>query len=351
MTLCNVVLSTEPRGGKGGVATVIPMYLEALSKLGCTKFIPTHSGQHIWGKFAPWLGSFLRCLIVIATRRRSKIVFHLHPGSGFCIIRMLTLAIFLRGIARQHVLVFMHTPYLERYLKNTVWRLIIGTLIRSVDRTIVLTTYARNLLDKYGLAGTADVIPNPFHGNVRPTGRMKEIGDVINVLTMGRLVKGKGILETVKAMVALPENYHLVVAGDGELEGELRKEIHFHSLESRVRMLGWISGSEKAELLASASVFCLPSKVDSFGMSFVEAQHYDLPIVAFRHPPVMEVIRQDAAVFVDSLEPNVLSLAIEKANELNSRLPRESGARWVDDSFGVTHISLLLRSTILTILG
>jgi glycosyltransferase involved in cell wall biosynthesis len=327
------------------------MYLEALSKLGRTTFIPTHSGQHIWGKFVPWLASFFRCLKVIATQRRSRIVFHLHPGSGFCIIRMLILAIFIRGVARQHVLVFMHTPYLETYLKSTAWRLIIGTLIRCVDRTVVLTAYARNLLDKYGLAERADVIPNPFHGNARVNGRTKEIGDVINVLTMGRLVKGKGILETVKAMVALPENYHLVVAGDGELGGELEKAIHFHGLESRVRLLGWISGSGKDELLASASVFCLPSRVDSFGMSFVEAQYYDLPIVAFRHPPVMEVIRQDAAVFVDSLEPDVLSLAIEKANELNFLLPPGSGAHWVDASFGVDHTSLRLRSTILTILS
>jgi glycosyltransferase involved in cell wall biosynthesis len=349
--LCNVVLSTEPRGGKGGVATVIPMYLEALSQLGRTKFIATHSGRNVWGKFAPWLASFFRCLILIATRRRTKIVFHLHPGSGFCLIRMLILAIFLRGIARQRVLVFMHTPYLEKYLESMVWKAIIGALVRCAHRTIVLTRYARNLLEKYGLAERTDVIPNPFRGNPRISGRTKEVGNVINVLTMGRLVKGKGIIETVKAMVALPENYRLSVAGDGDLAEELKREIQSHGLDSRVRLLGWISGSEKDELLASSSVFCLPSKVDSFGMSFVEAQYYGLPIVALRHPPVMEVIRHDAAIFVDSLAPDVLALAIEKANELNGSLSPGSGAHWVDDSFGVGHTSLLLRSTIFAIIG
>ncbi len=342
MTLCNVVLSTEPRGGKGGVATVVPMYLEALSELGKTEFIPTHSSRKFWGKFGPWLCSFFRCMRTMARERSSRLFFHLHPGSGFCIVRMLFLAIFLRSVARQRVLVYLHTPYLETYLENPVWQLIIGALARQSTYVIVLTSYARAVLAKHGLSGKARVIPNPFRACARRAERIENVSGEVTVLTMGRLVKGKGILETVMAMSRLPGNYRLVVAGDGELAALMREVISENRLESRVVMKGWVSGVEKDELLANANVFCLPSTVDSFGMSFVEAQCYDLPIVAFRHPPVLEVICPERAIFVSELAIDSLAEAIKKAAEIGSEGVLEGGAKWVNDLFGISKIANLL---------
>ena len=339
MNLCNVVLSTEPRGGKGGVATVIPMYLEALGKLGRTEFIPTHTNRGVSGKFVPWFFAFFRCAGVIVRGRGSQIVFHLHPGSGFCIIRMLILAFFLRYVAKQYVLIYLHTPYLDAYLNSKFWRPIVGALVRCSDRVIVLTSYARDLLKSHNIIGQVRIVPNPFRADCCRANKATRINENVTILIMGRLVSGKGFVETVRAMAELPENFHLVVAGEGELGDQIRDEISLNNLESRVKMTGWIFGSEKEEYLAKANVFCLPSKVDSFGMSFVEAQCYDLPIVAFRHPPVMEVIRPCAAVFVDIVEPKNLSQAIEAANGLNSIIVAGSGARWVEESFGVGKIS------------
>lgn len=56
MELFSIVLATEHRGGKGGVATVIPMYIEALKKLGRVRFISTHNGKKYGGNLG--LGYF-----------------------------------------------------------------------------------------------------------------------------------------------------------------------------------------------------------------------------------------------------------------------------------------------------
>lgn len=58
VTDIHVVLSTEPKGGKGGVATVIPLYLELLNTFGRAVHIPTHRSVPIWGKLGPWWLSF-----------------------------------------------------------------------------------------------------------------------------------------------------------------------------------------------------------------------------------------------------------------------------------------------------
>ncbi|MFX1761089.1 glycosyltransferase [Paraburkholderia sp. A1RI-2L] len=259
---------------------------------------------------------------------------------------MLVLAMFLRGVARQHVIVYLHTPYLEGYLERTMWRSIFGALIGLSSGVIVLTSYARALLDKYDLAAKANVVPNPYRVCAHYPERTGSANGEITVLTMGRLVEGKGIAETVRAMSNLPDHFRLVVAGDGELAEEIKADVEKYKLGSRVTLVGWVADQDKINLLSECSVFCLPSKVDSFGMSFVEAQCYDLPIVAFRHPPVMEVIRHGGAIYVDELGEKNLASAILEANCLNSKIVRGSGARWIDESFGIENISRILRRVV-----
>lgn len=337
MRMCNVVLSTEPGRGKGGVATVIPMYLEVLGGMGAVEFIPTHDGGSL-GKFWPWIKSFVRAVNVAKRHRGRNCIFHLHPGSGFCLIRMMLLAAFLRYGLRRSVLVYLHTPYLDRYLDSWLWRSVLWTLIKCADRVVVLTSYAFDLLRTKGLANTARVVPNPY----RPaeTRNEKHVpGDGgITVLTMGRLVEGKGFMETLNAMPHLPANYKLIIAGDGQLKEAIGNAIDNLGLAHRVSMTGWVFAGKKEELLLSANVFCLPSKVDSFGMSFVEAQVYDVPIVAYSHPPVVEVVREQGGVFVDSLKPEAIAGAIKKANDLNATLLPGSGRQWVHETFGIERI-------------
>lgn len=346
MKLCNVVLSTEPCGGKGGVATVVPMHIEALNTFGETEFYPTHNGRQAWGKFGPWMLSFFRCLGAIVRHRSGRLIFHLHPGSGFCIIRMLLLAAYLKFLARQRVFVYLHTPYLEQYLATGFWRRVIGNLIRCADRSIVLTEYARSVLERYGLSSRSCVIPNPYRCRRSGLAKVDATQDAVLVLTMGRLVEGKGFLETVRAFSQLPSRFRLVIAGEGELLPRLRETIALLGITERVELKGWVSGDTKEALLAHADVFCLPSRVDSFGMSFVEAQCYDLQIVAYRHPPVIEVIRPGAAVFVDALDEQTIAAAIEDAAAMARKGSKGKGPEWVHERFGISRIAELLKRTI-----
>jgi glycosyltransferase involved in cell wall biosynthesis len=339
MTVIHVVLSTDPKGGKGGVATVVPVHLALLQTTGETIYIPTHRPVPIWGKFGPWMTSFARCLAVTLKGIGKKMLFHVHPGSGLCLIRMLLLCVFLRVLLRQRVFVYLHTPYFEDYLRHRFWKRIIGGLVKLSTRTIVLTDYARGLLDRQGLLGKVRVIPNPYSPEEYVTGPKRN--DVCFVLAMGRIVHGKGFLETLRAFARLPEKYRLIVAGEGPLLGLLRDEAEKLHITDRVEWTGWVFGKAKRELLQRSHVFCLPSRVDSFGMSFVEAQCFDLPIVAFQHPPVMEVISPAQSVIVQSLDPQTLASAIVEADRLSSTTEAGAGAgrRWVEERFGLERIA------------
>ena len=57
--------------------------------------------------------------------------------------------------------------------------------------------------------------------------------------------------------------------------------------------LGWISGDEKEKLLNESNIFCLPSAYDSFGMVFIEAMAFNLPIVAYNWGPIRDVVTSE----------------------------------------------------------
>lgn len=346
MKLCNVVLSTDTRGGKGGIATVVPMYLEALSDLGETEFYPTHNGQRVWGKFGPWMLSFIRCLGAIVRHRGKNLIFHLHPGSGYCLVRMLILAAYLKLLNGQRVFVYLHMSRLEAYLTSRFWRYVIGNLMRCADRSILLTEYARSLLEQHGIFSRSCVIPNPYRCQRTGPVKANATRSGILVLAMGRLVEGKGFIETVRAFAHLPSNFRLAIAGEGEFLPKIRDEIALLEISERVELKGWVTGNEKDDLLALADVFCLPSKIDSFGMCFVEAQCYDLPIVAYRHPPVTEVIRPGKAVFVDTLDAPTIAAAIQEAVDMSRKGHSGDGPKWVREEFGVSRIAELLKQAI-----
>ncbi|SPB14046.1 glycosyl transferase family 1 [Caballeronia novacaledonica] len=346
MTAIHVVLSTEPKGGKGGVATVIPLHLELLGAFGGVVHIPTHRSIPVWGKLVPWLISFFGCINVTRRYAGTKKLFHVHPGSGFCLLRMLALTAFLRLLLRQSVFVYLHTPYLERYLESRFWRHLIAALVRLSTRTVALTRHAKDLLERHGLSKKIKVIPNPYRQETSVARAKKEKDGICRVLVMGRIVPGKGFLETLRAFAQLPEHFHLIVAGEGPLVEAMRAEGQELALMSRVEWVGWISGDAKQRLLDCVDVFCLPSRVDSFGMSFVEAQYHDLPIVAFRHPPVLEVIRCEQAVYVDSLDPATLARAVIDAARLAGSIEPGSGRRWIEDHFGLSRVTRIVEEAI-----
>ena len=90
-------------------------------------------------------------------------------------------------------------------------------------------------------------------------------------------------------MPLLP-GYRLLIAGEGDQEAQLRTMVARLGLGERVAFLGWVSGSGKERLWRECGLFCLPSRCDSFGMSFVEAIVRGVPVVALDWAGVPEVV-------------------------------------------------------------
>jgi glycosyltransferase involved in cell wall biosynthesis len=97
------------------------------------------------------------------------------------------------------------------------------------------------------------------------------------ILALGRLHSKKGFDVLLKSLADIPGAY-LWLAGDGPLEGELKKLSSELGLDSRVRFLGW--RNDRAALFASCDLCVMPSRYEPFGTVMIEAWAYDCPIIA-----------------------------------------------------------------------
>jgi glycosyltransferase involved in cell wall biosynthesis len=100
----------------------------------------------------------------------------------------------------------------------------------------------------------------------------------IKVLYAGRLSREKGIdllADAFLAAHAVDSRLHLLLAGGGPEEGELRSR-----LGDAATFLGWLDGEDLAVAYASADAFLFCSVTDTYGQVILEAGASGLPVIA-----------------------------------------------------------------------
>ena len=143
------------------------------------------------------------------------------------------------------------------------------------------------------------------------------------VLFLGRNVEYKGIEELLKAAAlvwkSLPDT-QFFFAGPKEGNSE---NIFRHYSDSRVHVLGLVSDSEKAALLKACDVFCMPSREESLGGTFLEAWVFGKPIIGAKIPPLMELTENGQGGFLVIPYPEEIAekiLILLHDSELSSRM-------------------------------
>lgn len=181
------------------------------------------------------------------------------------------------GDSRWHI--YKHVWFVWPYFKQ---------IFKRADKIQVISNYLSDWVKKMGAKCSIEVVPNgvdlekfrisnfEFRNNFKfqITNDLKISEGVKLIITVSRLVKKNGVGDLVKSMEFLPEDYHLLIAGSGELESEL-KEI----ANDRVHFLGNISHDELSKYFSMSDVFCRPSLSEGLGNAFLEAMAIGVPVI------------------------------------------------------------------------
>jgi glycosyltransferase involved in cell wall biosynthesis len=132
------------------------------------------------------------------------------------------------------------------------------------------------------------------------------------VLFVGRLYRRKRVDVLLRAAAALrgriPE-LEVRIVGNGPCAAPLRQLAGELKLNGTVTFLGDVSRSQLVDEYCAASVFCLPSVQEGFGIVLLEAMAAAKPIVASRAAAIPEVAPHATLVEPDS--PEALAAGIE----------------------------------------
>lgn len=206
----------------------------------------------------------------------------------------------------------------------------------AANKIIAVSNYTKNMLiTHYGIApDKIAVVHNGNSDDFAPTHSVIESRsnkkDKPMVLFLGRLTIQKGawqFLEMAAQIHALRDDVQFVVAGDGNMLGELIQRACDLGLQDCTMFAGMVNSAEAKKLYAQADCFVMPSVSEPFGLVALEAIAQGTPVVLSNQSGASEVVGHcfkvdfwDTAKMADC----VLTVLREEplARQLRSEAPR-----------------------------
>ncbi|MDP9008558.1 MAG: glycosyltransferase family 4 protein [Pseudomonadota bacterium] len=161
--------------------------------------------------------------------------------------------------------------------------------------------------------------------------------DAFLMVTVGRLVARKATVQLVQALAAAQRPAaHLLIVGDGPDAGAIQHAAAHAGLSDRVHLLGHVSEERKCQALSAADVFISASQHEGFGLVFLEAMAFGLPIICYDHGGQTDFLADGVTGHLVSL--NDLDGLVRALLNVHDRAPvraamSEHNRRLVEDYF------------------
>lgn len=181
---------------------------------------------------------------------------------------------------------------------------------------------------------------------------LNDYNKTITIVTVSRLLKRKGYLESIRAMgkvISKYPNLKYLIAGEGHDRKVFEKLIWELNLENNVQLLG--NRYDVPGLLKTANLFLFPSHYEGQGGSLVEAMIMGTPILASRIPVIEESVKDNhsARLFrlkdVDDMATQILWALSqpEEMKELGENARKEASERFDIENVAKQHEALYNR--------
>ncbi len=206
------------------------------------------------------------------------------------------------------LIVHVHATEFDRsgeHFGNPVVHEIEQQALLMADRIIAVSNITKSIIvQRYGIpADKVEVIHNAIdvaslgaHEYDRQTYRYLEAlkfeGYTV-VATVTRFTIQKGLTHFVRAAARACEKYDKLVfllAGDGEQRDELIRLSAELGISDKVFFTGFVRGKQWRDAYAVADIFVMSSVSEPFGLTALEAAHYDSSLIITRQSGVGEIL-------------------------------------------------------------
>ncbi|SEF14548.1 phosphatidylinositol alpha-1,6-mannosyltransferase [Rhizobiales bacterium GAS191] len=202
------------------------------------------------------------------------------------------------GMARVHqYLLGPRRPFAVWMAGIEVWEDLRPDRRRSLDAAslrLVISSYTRDrALRVHGRYGDAKVCWLATETDDVPGTRLKHRSGPPTVLIIARMDQAdKGHRALIGAwpevVAAIPDACLLLVGGGSHFE-QIRDLARQSSVASRIDLPGFVPEERMPEFWQRAHIYAMPSRVDGFGIVYIEAMRYGLPVIASREDAGQEI--------------------------------------------------------------
>lgn len=247
-------------------------------------------------------------LICILIKEKPKII-HIHASSYLSFWEKSFFALISKSF-RKKVLFHIHGGGFKDFYEQSKFKTIIRLSFRLFDKVIVLSEnwkvyISKNIVDD---GDKIAIIPNCVSFNntiINNTYKKNEL----TIIFVGRLEKNKGIYDLLEAIPFVVNKYNFakfIFVGpcDKNNNFKINSFIQKNGIGKNVIIKGELSKNDVFDELINSSIFILPSHIEAFPISILEAMSVGLPIIATNVGDIPEII-----------EPNKNGFLINKADK------------------------------------
>ena len=135
----------------------------------------------------------------------------------------------------------------------------------------------------------------------------------ILLIQVSTLRKEKDHDTIIKSLVYLPENYKLLIVGDGIRKNELMKLTHLLKLDNRVLFLG--QRNDVPALLKTSDIVILSSHHEGLSLSSIEGMASGKPFVASAVPGLIDIVSNAGVLFEKENAKQLSEVILELIND------------------------------------
>jgi glycosyltransferase involved in cell wall biosynthesis len=202
---------------------------------------------------------------------------------------------------------------------NVLMKRFIPLTLRQIDAIIVLGERLKHAFS--GEVRTIEVVPNGTAFLPALDWKLKRTSSSrIRVSFLGRLCRGKGVLDLIQAIPTVLEKHPDALfrfAGawrsrEEETRIEARRFISEHGLEGSVEFPGTIVGAVKTRFFLQTDIFVFPSTMDAFPLVILEAMAAGCPVISTKDVGAIPevVIDSQTGILVEKQRPEQIAQAL-----------------------------------------
>jgi glycosyltransferase involved in cell wall biosynthesis len=164
----------------------------------------------------------------------------------------------------------------------------------------------RHVEEIYGVHRPTELIPLGIDRPAAPSNATRaQFGlpeNAFVMLTIGRLVPRKSSVQLVEALAksGIP-HAHLLIVGDGPDAAAVQSAAQAAGVADRVHLLGYVTEQQKAQALAVSDIFVSSSQHEGFGLVFLEAMAFGLPVVCYDRGGQIDFLKSQETGYVVKL--------------------------------------------------